>query len=683
MKREREVKQNMKRLQSVLYCIILCLFFLKTAYTVYAEEISPERQYFDIIFVIDCSGSMKTNDQSKIGLDMVQAFVDTMQTEGIRIGYVAYNDKILSYSKPESIDSVEKREDLKKEIASITYSGDTDIGLGVSYAQELLSKEENTRQIIVLISDGETDLPAGSSRTVEQSNQELERCTRQCKENNVAIYTIAFGQYDGNKGILEEIAKETDAESYSAESPENLIEVLYGIFQDNLLYRIQKFSSGTYAGGNQEITCVIDTSYINEINILLLSSETVGETTAQYGGKEFQLANLSHYAAGKIEGKEIDAFVNELEIYTATKEKQDLQVYVISYRGLMPVLEIDGDIGRNKELKYSIYFKDKNGKVIVDASFYESFLWELSCMDSDAMQESVKIKETEVQDGILKGTLQFTNSGIYTLEGKLSDGFGYYLFPFQIKVSNHIPSGAIPEKKGTLLEHERVLYLDDYFTDEDGDALMYSVLDTQEKGVHVQLHGNQLTLIPQSTGKYFITLQISDGEDVLQYTYHLEIVPLWKIYWWIIALVLVMVAVILWKLIYKKKPELERLIEEKKQNQFCGKLDAYFLQQPEGEDEIPPLSFQMNRIKDNRVSLGSLFGDYQTQSEALQLDSIFLIADERHNIILYHTSKSNIMIGNAIACRQIQYSVHFGDVLYITSQDGNYDLEIHYVVAFQ
>ena len=152
----------MKRIGILLCCIVLCLLFPEK---VHAEEIVSEKEPVDIIFVIDCSGSMKTNDVSRMGLSMVQAFVDTVQAEDIRIGYVAYNDSILSYSAPKSIALAEEREALKEEIGAITYSRDTDIGLGVSYACELLSAEKNTRKIMVLISDGETDLPQGKERT--------------------------------------------------------------------------------------------------------------------------------------------------------------------------------------------------------------------------------------------------------------------------------------------------------------------------------------------------------------------------------------------------------------------------------------------------------------------------------------------------------------------------------------
>lgn len=70
----------MKRIGILLCCIVLCLLFPEK---VHAEEIVSEKEPVDIIFVIDCSGSMKTNDVSRMGLSMVQAFVDTVQAEDI------------------------------------------------------------------------------------------------------------------------------------------------------------------------------------------------------------------------------------------------------------------------------------------------------------------------------------------------------------------------------------------------------------------------------------------------------------------------------------------------------------------------------------------------------------------------------------------------------------------------
>ena len=664
----------MKGIRILLCCMILCLAFPQT---VYAEEIISEKTPLDIIFVIDCSGSMKTNDPSKMGLNMVQAFIDTVQAGNIRVGYVAYNEDILSFSPPESIAETQIRENLKEEIGTITYSGDTDIGLGISYAYDLFPAEGNSRQVMVLISDGETDLPKGSERTAEQSDRELAQCVRQCTEGNIGIYTVAFGQYDGNKIALEEIAVETGAECYSVQSPENLIEVFYGIFQDSLTYEIRQLSSGMYAGGNQEIRYVPDALYLDEIKVLLISSGAVGETKVTYGGEEIPLANLSHYAVGNIENAWTNTGGKELVIRSKTDEGQDLQAYVISYRELMPVLDIQTDAGKNQNQEYQVYFKDQQNEIIADSAFYETFSWSPACDDPRAA-----LKEACVSDGVLKGNLCFSHAGTYELNAVLSDDFGKYPFSAFIEVTNTIPSGSIPEKDSTILEGDRILCLDDYFADGDGDTLSYSIVDVQ-KGIDASLDGNLLTVSPQGVGTYIVAIQVSDGESTIQYAYRIRILPLWQVYWWLILLAVAVIVIILWRLTHKPKPELERLTEEKKQNHFCGKLDAYFVLQPPENEEIPPLSFQMNKVKDSRVSLGSLFGNYPEQAKMLELDEIFLIADENRSMVLYHRSKSGVMVGNTIACMQIQYSIHFGDIIYITSPDGNYDLEIHYIAAFQ
>ena len=83
------------------------------------------------------------------------------------------------------------------------------------------------------------------------------------------------------------------------------------------------------------------------------------------------------------------------------------------------------------------------------------------------------------------------------------------------------------------------------------------------------------------------------------------------------------------------------------------------------------------------MCLGDLMKEYPRLTDALRLDLIYLIADEDRRIILYHTSPSTIMTGSSILCRQIQYSLGFGDVLYITSPDGAYELELHYIAVIQ
>ena len=127
--------------------------------------------------------------------------------------------------------------------------------------------------------------------------------------------------------------------------------------------------------------------------------------------------------------------------------------------------------------------------------------------------------------------------------------------------------------------------------------------------------------------------------------------------------------------------EPDLIAEEKRDVRFCGKLDAYFTMLPEQEEEIPPLSFPLYKVRDNKIIVGDLFRKYPKTVDSLELDGIFLIAEEGRRMILYHQSEAEVMIGSTIVCRRLRYHVSFGDVIYITSQDGTYDLEIHYVAV--
>lgn len=76
-------------------------------------------------------------------------------------------------------------------------------------------------------------------------------------------------------------------------------------------------------------------------------------------------------------------------------------------------------------------------------------------------------------------------------------------------------------------------------------------------------------------------------------------------------------------------------------------MDAYFTAQPDAEKEIPPLSFELYKVRENKLILGALLEEYPDAVRAMELNEIHLMADEDRRMILYHTSKSVVMIGNS------------------------------------
>lgn len=670
-----------------MLCLILTFFCPLMAC---AEEFTSEKNGLDVMFVMDYSGSMKTNDSKDIARGMVKAFVDTVHSADIRVGFVAYNDRILTSTSPLTIQTAEERTALKALIDQERYSGNTDIGLGLSYGLELLGDPSGRKQVIVLISDGESDLKGSNTgRTTEISRADMKTVARSCAKTGTKIYTVAFGSYDGNTEALKEISESTSAHMYTAETPDRLIEILYGIFSTNMDYSIQELTDSVFAPGIQNIRVGLEENYLDEMDVLLISPRKIGNVKILYGGQAIETINLGNYAVGKI--TEIDNEIRELTVQAETLENQELQLYLVSYRSLTPVLEVSPSLYKNEPLCYELYFRDKNGNEVTDPDFYQNFTYQFSLIsqqEKNASQESGSeaFLDTTFSDGRIRGQKLMERSGTCFFQAYLEDSMGNSAFePIPITVENRVPQGTLPEH-GTLtvITGERSYSLDEHFRDPDGDDLSYSLESSAGKCLEAELSNSVLTIRPLKAGTQTLSLQVSDGESVSDYEYEIEITPLWKAYWWVLVLFSGIVAGgIIWKLTHRPKPELEQLTVETKKNHFCGRLDAYFTAQPEKEGEIPPLSFQLHKIRENRLVIGMLLEEYPEAISALELNEIYLVADADRRMVLYHTSKSSVMIGNSIACKQIQYSVSFGDVIYITSLDGSYELEIHYIAVIQ
>ena len=675
----------MRKWKKAVWLVIFFVLILGCNTNTYADEYPSEKSGLDVMFVMDCSGSMKSNDSEYIAQGMVKAFIDTVHSADIRVGFVAYNDRLLSTTFPLPVKSSGERQKLKQLIDEAGYSGNTDIGLGLRYAFDLIEQQQNDRKkAIILISDGESDLEGSQTgRNLQDSLADVEYAVQQCVKSEIPIYSIAFDDFDGNATVLKTLSEQTKAQMYTVKKPEDIIEILYGIFSDNTNYSIQKITDGIYASGIQNILLKLDEVYLDELDVLMISPQTIGSTNVFYGEESIDTVNLKNYAVAKITN--VNPGIKELTVQTETAKNQELQVYLISYRNLIPVLNVNPIVNKNAPLEYRIYFKDKNGSVISDESFYRNFICKFRLSAAETIQDETELLQTDIQNGIICGNTMVNKSGSYILTGWMEDSMGTVAFaPANIEVRNHTPAGGLPKNEFyTVLSKEKQYILNNYFSDADGDFLTFSVMKNSGDCAEAEITNGILTINPSQPGRQAVTILVSDGEGALEYSFDLVVVPLWKAYWWTIALLLIVIVAVLWKILYKPKPEEECIGEEKKQHQFCGKLDAYFVMLPEDCEEIPPLSFQMYKIKDNKVSLGSILREYPDAVDKLELDEIYLVADEERRMILYHKTKSSVMIGNSIVCRQIQYSVSFGDIIYILSSDGTYELEMHYITVIQ
>lgn len=565
---------------------------------------------------------------------------------------------------------------LKETIDGAKNKGETDIGLGLREAYHLMDGYSG-KKMIVLISDGETDLEwSNTGRTENDSQQDIQEVIRLCQEEGTPIVTVAFGEeYEGETTELADISMQTNGESYSAESAEDLIPIFYDLFHTNFSYTVQQAGDSIYGEGNQKLYYELGNNCYDELTILLLSDKAIKEASILCGGKEIQPEIQGNYAvAGLIDAQK------DLTVCFETGQKQQIAVFMIGRRNITPVLEWEGDIYKNRSVDFQIHFTDGAGNRIEDEEYYKDLEWYAE-FKSLSDEITVPVELEQMQEG-LKGKVCFAASGAYSLYLEPGRNAENAYEVSKIRVLNTLPD-SLPSETVELLTvtDEVMINLEEYFEDADGDTLTFQLQELPDDVAAASVEGHFLHVKPQGRGTGDIVLLISDGEGSLLGRIPVRVKSLLEAYWEVPLLLFCILAFAVIKIYRKKKkvvivPDIEK---EKNTCYFTGKLNAYFTLLPEGMEDIPPLTFALHHIREGKIVIGDMFKNYQELTDLLELDHIFLYPAENRKIILYHNSKATIMIGSSIVCRKMQYAIGYGNVIYITSQDGTCELEVHYI----
>lgn len=659
--------------KTIYFAALSLLLFSISAMNCYAEETAMAKENLNIVFAVDHSGSMNEQDAGQMIPKVLQIFTDTMHGENIRVGYLAYNDTIVAQRAPVAVDQEDQRMLLKQTIADAPNMGETDIGLGLREAYHLMDGCSG-KKMVVLLSDGETDLARSETgRTEEDSERDIEEIVQQCQTEGTPIVTVAFGrEYEGEEAVLKSLSDRTGGESYEADRPEKLISILYDLFHTDFSYSVREITDSVYDGGRQRINCGTDGMSYDEMTVLFFSDQEIQEAGVISGGNRILSERKDNYAVVKLMETPED-----LAIEFETNQKQQMSVFLVGRRNITPVVEMDGDIYKNKETRFTIHFADENGQ---QPDSYTSFQWtaEFRSMTDDT---SLPVELETTEDGLL-GKVTFINSGKYNLYLAAGVNTENTYEVSQINVLNTPPVSVKNDRVEMLTSSgEQMIDLRDYFTDEDGDPLSFALQELSQDVVSASVEGHYLHITPKGRGTGDIVLLVSDGEGSLIGHITVRVRSWMEVYPAVPFLVVSLLLFAAFKIYRRKKTVITvpETVEEKNRCYFTGKINVYFTLLPHGTDEIPPLTFMLHPIREGKIAIGDMLKNYGELSSLLELDHMFLYPADNRKIIFYHNSKASVMIGNSIVCRRMQYALSYGNVIYVTSQDGTCEMEMHYV----
>ncbi|MEW6418930.1 MAG: VWA domain-containing protein [Nitrospirota bacterium] len=223
----------MKRLSLLLF-LLLFLFTGLYAYDISAIETQGAQKAsdssadgFDIILLMDSSGSMKKTDPQNYRKPAAKLFISLL-VENDRIGIISFGDsaKTLISLTQVTKKNLEKLFNAVDKITSNEFT--THIHEAIKKGFNELKSSQRKNRILILMSDGKLTL--GSKEKEDAAFAEMSGLLPELAKSNIRLYSIAFTEKADVK-LLEDIAKETGGFFKFAKTDKDIHVIFASIFE--------------------------------------------------------------------------------------------------------------------------------------------------------------------------------------------------------------------------------------------------------------------------------------------------------------------------------------------------------------------------------------------------------------------------------------------------------------------
>ncbi|MCL2604981.1 MAG: VWA domain-containing protein [Defluviitaleaceae bacterium] len=205
-----------------VFVFLLLLYFA-------AAHVRAERTPISAVLVLDVSNSMRYTDPNNLAREAMGLFIDMLGTDnGDRIGVVAYAGEVIDYLPMTAINDTDDVNAIKAFITALGYAGWTDHSLGLDKALRILTEDGDFSvhtPIILLLTDGNTEIPPASIRTHADADNDIDRILSYAAD--ITIYTIGLNDNGTlNRAFIDNIAQATGGQSFETTSAEALSDII-------------------------------------------------------------------------------------------------------------------------------------------------------------------------------------------------------------------------------------------------------------------------------------------------------------------------------------------------------------------------------------------------------------------------------------------------------------------------
>jgi len=265
--------------KKIIAGVLAVFLMIMSAPHVYADE--DEKTSDQLIVVLDCSKSMDSIDPDNHVKQNIMA-IAAMLPEDTQVGFVAYQKELISFCPPTA-----DREVLRAAVEVVGYSGYTNAGSGLSKAVSLFTGEAGTSRRILMISDGEIDLPGNQ---LQVSVDQLNNAAQEAKEKGITIDILALGTELHQGANIYGAAEVAGGKIIESADPAALCQTLFNHFAEQGQTVLGQTYQTLEAAEAQSVQVVyqLPDEVMHQVSLLLVGSSVLPEMTVTCGSTEVQ-----------------------------------------------------------------------------------------------------------------------------------------------------------------------------------------------------------------------------------------------------------------------------------------------------------------------------------------------------------------------------------------------------------
>lgn len=539
----------------------------------FAEEQSSDYnpQNIDVVYAIDGSGSMLHSDPEKLALTAGKLFTDLCGTSDrdTRAGFVFYSQRIEQSSELESLQSSGVKDSLQSALTALSYDSknDTDIALGLTEAVRILkdggSFDGTRNPMILLLSDGKTDLPNGP-RTVEESQKEMTSTIEEAKQLGLPIYTVGLN-YNGSVDVatMKGIADATGAKYYETKSATELNAIVRDIYNDHTEGVMDNLDPNyDSATGRYSTDFTVEDESIYTVNIVILTSYGVSDPVlTNPAGQEVPIDQTD-----KISVTSDDTYMTIKILYpdkgkwklsVAGDANDAIDISMLSTRDLNLQLQFDTDQVKVKQPVQAAAILRRMDEQIQDPDLLNGAKVTLTLLDEQGNPASSGTEMTyDEESHSYTCEVQPDAPGNYSAKASFTSANEKIKLESN-QVSCTVSTVPLALKDGDSaqtdvelgpFEKSRKLQISDYFTYDDTAALTCSISSDGSGQAEYDEDAGALVLSRGKSGGYDVTAEVSDqygssAEWKIHVTQQSALIPIAAACAAIIALIVILLLV--------------------------------------------------------------------------------------------------------------------------------------------